>query len=98
MFVGPRHRIESCAIGPLPIGKRPDEGEVIATSQSVGPIVRYQSYTPGADAEGDIDALALWAGQSVGLVSRRQPAGDIVREISQEAQTILGRLASLKFP
>jgi len=75
-------------------GLRPGEGEVIATSRSAGPIVRYQSYTPGADAEGDIDALALWAGQSVGLVSRRQPAGDIVREISQEAQTILGRLAS----
>src|SRR5215216_5576942 len=86
------------AAGRPPSGMRPGEGEVIATSRSAGPVVRYQSYTPGADAEGDIDALALWAGQSVGLVSRRQPAGDIVREISQEAQTILGRLASLKFP
>ena len=82
------------AAGRPPSGMRPGEGEVIATSRSAGPVVRYQSYTPGADAEGDIDALALWAGQSVGLVSRRQPAGDIVREISQEAQTILGRLAS----
>ena len=66
---------------------------MIATSRSVGPIVRYQSYTPGADAEGDIDALSLWAGQGVGLVSKLQPAGEIVREISDEADSILRRLS-----
>ncbi len=74
-------------------GQRPGEGQVIATSRSSGPIVRYQSYTPGADAEGDIDALSLWAGQSVGLVSKLQPAGDIVREIAEEARLILRQLA-----
>lgn len=82
------------AAGRPPTGKRPGEGEVIATSRSSGPIVRYQSYTPGADAEGDIDALSLWAGQSVGLVSRLQSAGDIVREIADQAGSILRRLAS----
>ena len=66
---------------------------MIATSRSSGPIVRYQSYTPGVDAEGDIDAMSLWAGQSVGLVSRLQSAGDIVREIADEAEVILRRLA-----
>ena len=70
-------------------GQRPGEGEVIATSRSSGPIVRYQSYTPGPDVEGDIDALSLWAGQSVGLVSKLQPAGEIVREIAEEARLIL---------
>lgn len=74
-------------------GQRPGEGEVIATSRSSGPIVRYQSYTPGADAEGDIDALSLWAGQGVGLVSKLQPAGDIVREIAEEGRLILRQLA-----
>lgn len=74
-------------------GQRPGEGDVIATSRSSGPIVRYQSHTPVADIEGDIDALSLWAGQSVGLVSKVQPAGDIVREIAEEARLILGRLA-----
>jgi len=77
---------------PLP-GKRPGEGEVIATSRSQGPIVRYQSYTPGNDAEGDIDALSLWSGQSVGLVSKVQSAATIVREIADEAASILRRLA-----
>jgi len=74
-------------------GKRPGQGEVIATSRSIGPIVRYQSYTPGADSEGDIDAMSLWAGQSVGLVSRLQPARDIVHEIVDQAQLILRQLA-----
>ena len=80
------------AAGRPPSGKRPGEGEVIATSQSSGPIVRYQSYTPAADANGDIDAMALWAGQGVGLVSKVQPAGDIVREIVDEAQGIIRAL------
>jgi NAD(P)H-dependent flavin oxidoreductase YrpB (nitropropane dioxygenase family) len=81
------------AAGRPPAGRRPGEGEVIATSRSIGPIVRYQSYTPGADAEGDIDAMPLWAGQSAGLVSKVQSAGDIVREIADEAEVILRRLA-----
>jgi NAD(P)H-dependent flavin oxidoreductase YrpB (nitropropane dioxygenase family) len=45
------------AAGRPPSGKRLGEGEVIATSPTSGQIVRYQSYTPGADAEGDIEAL-----------------------------------------
>lgn len=77
------------AAGRPPPGKRPGEGEVIATSRSAGPVVRYQSYTPGPDAEGDIDAMSLWAGQSVGLVSKLLPAGDIAREITAEAEAIL---------
>ncbi|MEJ2374084.1 MAG: nitronate monooxygenase [Pseudolabrys sp.] len=81
------------AAGRPPSGKRPGESEVIATSRTAGPIVRYQSYTPGADAEGNIDALPLWAGQSVGLVSKRQSAAEIVREISREADAILQHLS-----
>lgn len=80
------------ASGCPPSGKRPREGEVIATSRSAGAVVRYQSYTPAPDVEGDIDALSLWAGQGVGLVSKVQPAGDIVREIAEEARVILRRL------
>jgi NAD(P)H-dependent flavin oxidoreductase YrpB (nitropropane dioxygenase family) len=76
-------------------GHRPGEGEVIATSRSSGPIVRYQSYTPVTDTEGDIDALSLWAGQSVGLVSKLQPAGEIVREITEEATLILRQLTAV---
>jgi hypothetical protein len=61
------------AAGQPPSGARPGEGEVIAKSRSGGEIVGYQSCTPGTDTEGDIDALSLWAGQSVGLVSEIKP-------------------------
>ena len=81
------------AAGCPPSGKRPGEGEVIATSKTVGSIVRYRSYTPGPDAEGDIEAMSLWAGQSVGLVSKLQSAGDIVREIAEQAKATLRQLA-----
>src|SRR5579863_932138 len=81
------------AAGRPPSGKRAGEGEVIGTSESIGSILRYQSYTPGTDAEGDIDAMSLWAGQGVGLVSKLQSAGDIVREIAGEAEVILRGLA-----
>jgi nitronate monooxygenase len=81
------------AAGRPATGQRPGEGDVVATSKSRGPIVRYRSYTPGADAEGDIDALALWAGQGAALVHKIQPAAEIVREINSEAQAILLRLA-----
>jgi len=80
------------AAGRPATGQRPGEGDVVATSKSRGPIVRYRSYTPAADAEGDIDALSLWAGQSVALIHKVQPAAEIVREIVSEAQTILLRL------
>ena len=81
------------AAGRPPMGKRPSEGEVIASSKSLGTILRYQSDTPAWDMEGNIEAMALYAGQSVGLVKKRQSAGDIVREISEEAKQILQNLA-----
>ncbi len=58
------------------------------------PLMEYgQAYTPGIDAEGNIDAMSLWAGQSVGIVSKVQSAADIVREISDQARLILRQLA-----
>jgi NAD(P)H-dependent flavin oxidoreductase YrpB (nitropropane dioxygenase family) len=74
-------------------GERPGEGEVVATSPE-GQILRYQSVSAAANITGDIDALSLWAGQGVGLVSKVQPAGEIVREIADEAMAILKRLSA----
>ena len=81
------------AAGRPATGHRPKEGQVVATSKSRGPIVRYRSYTPAADAEGDIDALSLWAGQGAALIHKIQPAAEIVREIDSEADAILLALA-----
>jgi hypothetical protein len=36
----------------------------------------------------------MWAGQGVGLVRRTQSAGEIVREIADEARFVLARLGA----
>ena len=73
-------------------GDRPGEGEVIARSPTRGNIVRYQSYTPGPDAKGDIEALSMWAGQGLSLIRKRQPAAEIVGEIVNDARATLKRV------
>lgn len=81
------------AAGSPPSGSRPGEGDIVATSPTAGEAVRYGISGPSTDMTGDIDALAMWAGQGVGLVSLPQPAGGIVREIADEADAVLRRLA-----
>ena len=83
------------AAGRPETGRRPGEGEIVASSKSLGEILRYRAYTPGADAEGDIEALSMWAGQGVALVKKLQPAAEIVREIYDEALDILKRLGDV---
>jgi NAD(P)H-dependent flavin oxidoreductase YrpB (nitropropane dioxygenase family) len=70
-------------------GARPGEGEVLAWSPTRGEYVRYASMTPSPDAEGNIEALSLWAGQGVGLVRQAQPAAEIIDGLMQEARSAL---------
>jgi nitronate monooxygenase len=74
-------------------GARPGEGEVLAKGR-FGDMVRYESTTPRPDAEGDIEAMSLWAGQGVARLRRVQPAGEIVREIADEAAAVLRDLGT----
>ena len=69
------------AAGRPPDGRRPGEGDVIAHFGSGEAIVRYEPAPPMAGTTGDIEALSLWAGQSVALVRRPQPAAEIVAEL-----------------
>lgn len=45
-----------------------------------------------AAKRGVADFLAMWAGQGVGLI-RQRPAAQLVRELAEESQTLMGRLA-----
>jgi nitronate monooxygenase len=63
-------------------GGRPGEGEQVARGPSGDPIVRYSSALLLAGTTGDIEALSLWAGQSVALAKRTQPAAEIVAELT----------------
>ena len=69
-------------------GRRPGEGDVIARWSDGTEIVRYSSSSASEGVIGAVDELSLWAGQSVGLVSDVRPAGDLVRSISEEADSI----------
>jgi NAD(P)H-dependent flavin oxidoreductase YrpB (nitropropane dioxygenase family) len=62
-------------------GSRPGEGDVIAHFASNEEIVRYEPAAPMVGTTGDIEALSLWAGQSVALARRPQSAAEIVAEL-----------------
>ncbi len=77
------------AAGEPPVGIRPGEGEIVATGEDGRAIERYSNDAPVTGAHGDIAAMALYAGQGVGLARRIQPAGEIVREVAEEAARVL---------
>ena len=67
--------------GRPPPGSRPGEGEVVAHFASGEPILRYSPAPPLVGTTGEIEALSLWAGQSVALAKQQQPAAEIVAEL-----------------
>jgi nitronate monooxygenase len=83
------------ASGSPPSGERPSEGEVIATWADGSPVMRYSADLPKPEVTGEVEAMALYAGQSVGLVTRLQSAGDIVKELADEAIRTLQRCVQL---
>jgi nitronate monooxygenase len=70
------------AAGRPPAGRRPGDGDVIAHFDSGEAIVRYEPAPPMAGTTGDIEALSMWAGQSVALAREPQPAAEIVAELT----------------
>jgi NAD(P)H-dependent flavin oxidoreductase YrpB (nitropropane dioxygenase family) len=54
---------------------------VIAHLGTGEPVVRYAPAPPLIGTTGEVEAMSLWAGQSVGLARRSQPAGEIVAEL-----------------
>lgn len=77
---------------------RPDE-PVIGKSWIGGreiPIQRFMSIPPNARVTGDIDSMALLAGQAIGLVNEIKPAATVVRELADGASHLIEqRLGSL---
>ncbi|HUY18814.1 MAG TPA: nitronate monooxygenase [Candidatus Binataceae bacterium] len=80
-------------------GQRPGEGEMIGRSRRGDlemPLVRYGVHNPSGFIEGDVEGMALYAGQSVGLVNDLLTAAEVVHRIEAETRaTIANRLAPL---
>jgi len=55
------------------------------------PVPRFGTRVPDRTATGEVAAMALYAGESVGAVTRVMPAGEVVRELAEDAERLLRR-------
>lgn len=68
-------------------GQRPGEGEQVARMVVAGqemPLPRYSVMPPTSDFEGDLDEVALYAGQSCGRIRTVARAADVMRDLARE--------------
>lgn len=71
-------------------------GEIVGEQHlgsSTNPIPRFATPPPGRRTMGEIDAMALYAGESVGMVDDVRPAAAIVAELAEGAERLLRRWA-----
>lgn len=71
--------------GQSPSGKRPGEHDIVARYPSGQSVERYSRNLPAPLMEGDLEALAHYAGQSVGLIHSKKSVSEILDEIIEEA-------------
>ena len=77
---------------------RSDEPVVaeMRAGDEIVPIRRFMVFPPTRDTTGDVESMALYAGQSVGMLDRIESAGAIVGRIVAEAEQVLrSRLAPM---
>jgi NAD(P)H-dependent flavin oxidoreductase YrpB (nitropropane dioxygenase family) len=58
------------------------------------PIQRFVSVPPNVHTTGDIESMALLAGQSVGLVNELRPAAEILRQTVDGAERLIRELSA----
>jgi len=72
------------AAGCPPPGRRPGEGDVVATRANGTKVLRYSIATPARGLEGTVTDLAMYAGQGVGDVHDIPPVKDLLARIWSE--------------
>lgn len=83
-------------LGPNLMGHRPDllPREVIATEDG-RPLLRYSTDSPLRTTTGNLEAMAIYAGQSVSLIDTLPTAAGRVTAIMDEARRALARLDTM---
>lgn len=76
-------------------GERPGEGEAPARWPDNREVLRYSDVIPLPGMSGAVEELALYAGQSAGLVRERRSAAAIIAALMDEARGALGRARGL---
>ena len=84
------HRVLRSAVQAAEALEDDEAGQVLGPGEPV-PIPRFAVVPPNRAAQGHIDAMALYAGQSVGAVTAIRPAAEVVREIIADAERLLAR-------
>ncbi len=79
-------------------GPRPGAGEVVARRADGAPVERYDDVIPVPGMTGDLDALALYAGQSAALVRAGGAAERTIARLVAEAEETMRRLMGLAPP
>ncbi|MGH2857036.1 MAG: NAD(P)H-dependent flavin oxidoreductase [Solirubrobacteraceae bacterium] len=64
-------------------------GEIVAHTAAGEPVHRYSFMDPAQSMSGDLEALALYAGQSSGIVDEIKPVRQIVTEMVADAERAL---------
>jgi nitronate monooxygenase len=76
------HRVLRSAIDAATVAPDDVVGETVSPVGSVLPMVRFGASSPNRDTKGDIAAMALYAGRSVGSVDRIMTAAEVVAELA----------------
>ena len=76
------HRVLASAIARAEATTADPVAEMHVDGQGMVPVPRFSTSPPTTTTTGDIAAMALYAGQAVGDVRRRQPAAEIVAELT----------------
>jgi len=76
-------------------GRRPGETDVVAERGEGTPIERYDEALATPDVTGDIEAMALFAGQSAGLTDKIRSAGGVVTALVAETTASIRNTAEL---
>lgn len=67
-----------------PRGERPNEGEIVGEFPDGEPVKRYSYRSPSEGTRGDVEAMALYAGQSAGLTNDLPDAATVINELVSE--------------
>jgi NAD(P)H-dependent flavin oxidoreductase YrpB (nitropropane dioxygenase family) len=86
----PHRVLRSCVATATNLPEGPvGETEIAGQKLAIG---RFMTPAPLRTSSGRIDAMALYAGESVGCVRAIRPAAEIVRELAAGAERLLNRV------
>jgi NAD(P)H-dependent flavin oxidoreductase YrpB (nitropropane dioxygenase family) len=88
LWPGAPHRVLRRSIAAAEAGESDTVGTMSAGAERID-VPRFAGFAPVADADGDIEAMACFAGEGVGAIDAVRPAAEIVAEFSTQAAALL---------